>query len=115
MRKGQQYVSNRVLDFAVKINILSSEFDFHCLRCIILLRSLYTVRARASEREEQARVTFASAHFFFSRINVLHHPVAGKFSQFMFRPCQHFEYRHLLYIEASVTRNRAVTMIVTPR
>lgn len=73
-----------VLDFAVKINILSGEFEFDCLRCIILLRPLYTAR-------EVAHVTFAGAHFFFFfRSNVLHTAIAGKFPQFMFRSCRTF-------------------------
>lgn len=71
-----------VLDFAVKINILSGEFEFDCLRCIILLRPLYTAR-------EVAYVTFAGARFFF-RPNVLHAAIAGKFPQFMFRSCRTF-------------------------
>ena len=92
-----------VLDFAVKINILSGEFEFDCLRCIILLRPLHTAR-------EVARVTFAGAHFFF------------------FSPSERITYRHrwqissiyvltvpnilnidIYYIEASVTCDRAVT------
>lgn len=41
MNKNRR-VRKRVLDFAVKINILSGKFDFDCLQHIILLRPLHT-------------------------------------------------------------------------
>lgn len=92
-----------VLDFAVKINILSGEFEFDCLRCIILLRPLYTVR-------EVAHVTFAGAHFFFfppvERITCRHR---WQISSIYVSVVPNILNIDIYYIEASVTRDRAVT------
>lgn len=90
-----------VLDFAVKINILSGEFEFDCLRCIILLRPLYTVR-------EVAHVTFAGAHFFFFSPGRTYYmpPSLANFLNLCFGRAEHFEYRHLLYRGICYARSR---------
>jgi len=92
-----------VLDFAVKINILSGEFEFDCLRCIILLRPLYTSVRGSGMWHTLARIFFPG-----ERITYRHR---GKFPQFMYRPYRILYILNIdiYYIEASVTRDRTVT------
>lgn len=112
MNKNRR-VRKRVLDFTVKINILSGEFDFDCLQRIILLRPLHTlgVGARATGTARDIRWR---ALFFFLRNRRITPPSPANFLDLYFGRAEHFGYRHLLY-RGICSARAAVTMIATRR
>jgi len=101
--------------------------DFDCSLCIILLRSLCTAAREIIpySNAHAARFSFFFVFSFFFSHFYSSYPLRtdahmGKFSQFMFRPCQPSEYRHLLYrgicyARSAVTDDRNAPIIKRAR